>query len=235
MSGQLSDVLLYARKLAKTDTNGRPDADGINYATDAQRELQLRMIKNHKDLFNQDSYRDITATEIVGGASPGRFLLPTDCFTVKAIRINLVDPTNPSYYKKPDQVDLSNLPEGITWEWLKVNQPVDQPLILWHGSWFEIAPTPTVVITSGLFLSYFLGPTDFVATTDFIQYPYSLNQNVLANKITELWYKSYQDFDSATPFGEKADQLLQDIEDAIGAGSQTNPEAKDSGDTGWNY
>jgi hypothetical protein len=237
MANQVSDVLAFARLKAGTDSNGISDSDGMVFLNESQRKRHLQILAVKGDLFFQESYRDITSDNIVGGSSPGKILYPNDMFLQKNIQLNLIDPDDVGNWKTPTQVDRSNLPDGITWEWLKANQPKTQPLIDNHGDWFEIAPTPTEAIASSVKLGYFLGPTDVSATSDFLSYPFTLNWRILGFDIAGAYFEAMEDQTQADRMYAQGDLLMKDILNMLGSGQQSPPRPKglNVGNNGWAF
>lgn len=239
MANQLSDVLGYARVLAKTDSNGLGDTAGISMANDAQRELQEDLIARRADLFLQESYRAITTNEINTGSSPGKFLLPSDLWLLKSIEVNLIDTTVQSNYVTPTPIDAANLPDGTSVDWLRANAAVTAPYIDMHGDWFEIFPTPIAsqALASALKINYFLGPTDFAATSDFVTYPFTINWRILSYKIAAVYRRTIKDDTLADKYEQKANELLGKIIEFLSSGSgQQNPgDTQPLPLTGWQY
>lgn len=236
----ISTPIAFARQLARTDSVGLPDADALNYANSRLHDFHKRVLAKREDLFVQEYERDITSVELDTGSSPGKFLLPSDNYLMKDLQVNLVDPTNASLWYDAEQVDVSNLPQNTTWEWLKVNQPVSSPLYDYRGDWFEIAPTPTAaMITSpplvdALRLFGLLQPTEFVATTDVIPYPFSLDSDAFAHGIAADYLHNARD-----PDWEKMESLFQsDVQgviDGIGSGAQTPVKPQGIPWSGWEF
>ena len=235
---QVSDVLAHTRKLAKQDSNGITDADGISFANDALLELHGQLIERKKDLFLQESTRNVTANEIVGGSSPGKFLFPSDIFLLKSIEYNPVDLSAPSQdnYIPVSQYDAGNMPQGISLDYLRNNQNINDPLYDPHGDWFELVPTPKNVQTGGpLKINYWLAPTLFAATSDFLSYPYTLDFILLATKIVAVYFRAQEQWDQADKWDGRTDKRLDRIINIIGAGAQQAPQAKGINLTGWEF
>lgn len=233
----LSDVLTAARKIAYTDSNGITDADGIIFANDALYEVQEMLIKRREDLFLQETQHDITAAMISGGASPGKVLFPTDMLFLKAIEINTTDSTQQNQYRTAKQIELSNLdPQGsVSFDWLRANQTSLFPKFAPHGDWFEIFPTPTATMANGIKLLYYLQPTDFVATSDTIVFPYSLNYRVLAYKIAAYYHAQNSNYDDQKLADGKAEKLIDNLIKLIGSQVQQPTQASGVGLTGGEF
>ncbi len=229
----LSDVIRQARLKALTDSNGLTDTDAIDYANEAILDLRMHLIGKREDLFNQEAKRSITSNEINIGAYPGKFTFPTDMYLLKSIEVNLQDPTNPLLFVTPEQIDASNLAEGVTLDFLRQNQPISSPMIDVHGDWFEIFPTPTQALTNALKINYFIAPQTFVATTDNINYPESLDYMVLAYKIASIYLEntSKDNTKQEAEYEKKTNQIIA----VIGSGMQTPLQSKGLPISGWQY
>lgn len=220
MANQVSDAIAFARTAAHTDSQGITDADGLTMATDALFELQLLACRKREDLFLQESSRDITSVEIIGGASPGKFLFPTDMLFWKQIEINLVDPTQQSLFILITPNDVSNPNANSSFDWLRINQPSSTPLIDSHGDWFEVFPTPIAALTGAIKMLYFLIPTAYAATTDYVSYPYSIDIRAIAYKIGAFYARLNKDFDLMKELDGKSEQRLDYVLSVL-SGSQS--------------
>lgn len=209
----LSTAIADARTIAYTDSNGISDANGITFANFALYDIQRKLIKRREDLFLQESKRDITSTQIVGGSAPGKFLFPTDMWLLKTIELNITDPTNQSLFLPVMPVELANLAQYQSFDWLRANQNSQFPLFDPHGDWFEIFPTPTVVPsgTGHIKILYYLAPTDFVATTDTINFPFSLDYRVLSYMIAAHYHRQNRNFDDEKEMLELALEAIDNI------------------------
>lgn len=230
----LSTVIANARILSRSDSNSMTDSDAIIYANVALDDWFKRLVERREDLFVQESYRDITSAEIVGGSQPGRFLLPSDNILLKSLQVNLQDSTNTNLYYEAQQVDVSNLPPGITWEYMKANQASDLPTFDYRGDWIEIAPTPTVTMTQALRIFYVLLPTYFSTTTDTIPFPYSIDISALANKIAAEYLKGLVDPLYAV-FEKKYDEAVEEMIRSIAHGEQKPLTSNGLPITGYEY
>lgn len=236
----LSTAISTARTFAKTDSNRLPDADAITFANSALLQMFKELVNARESLFLQDSTRDVTSTELDTGSEPGRFLLPTDCYLIKNLWINLQDPTNQDLWFQAEQYDVSNLQSDSTWEWYKKNQPLNQPLYSYRGDWFEIAPTPLAAnitappLSDALRLTYFILPTQFAATTDTVSYPYSIDTTTLAHGIAAYYLKTEQNELAPVEEQEFMKGISQLIH-GIGKGSQVPTKTRDLPLTGYEF
>ncbi len=233
MANTLNDVFTLTRSLLQSDTNELPDATLIPFANEAMLDLRRKLIAKRADLFNQESNRDFTANEIVGGSSPGKFLLPSDMYFLKSIQVNYEDPTQQQLFIPLDKIDASNLPQGVTLDWLRTNQPTAQPLFDIHGDWFEIFPTPTTALTNALNINYYLQPTAFTATSNPINYPESLDYTILANKIASIYLQAQgRDYTAQeTSYVQKVNDMLA----LLDGGAQQPTKTSNVPLTGWEF
>ncbi len=169
---QLSSAINFARAQAQTDSNGLTDANAIIFANNALLDFRRQLINAGVDAAQiQEAYTD-------GVASTGMYLYPTDMFWLKAIELNYTDATQANY-KVATALDISNIPADKSFGWLRQNANPTTPYFNGHGDWFEIFPTPTQNVSQLIRIVYFLQPTEFVATTDTISYPESLDYRIL--------------------------------------------------------
>lgn len=235
MAITLQSVLTHARTVAKADTNSMPDAQGIILANDAQTQVQMMFIKRRRSFFLQESTRDITAAEIIGGSSPGKFLFPPDMWFLESVEYNPIDTTQQLLYKRPRQFNIANTPNNKSTDWLRQNQSINQPLIDIRGDWFEIFPTPIVVMTLAFKIFYYLQETDFVSTGDTVAYPFSLNYYCLSFMIAARWSALNKKTDLAAEWEAKAQEIVDLVIDMIENGVQTPMQSRGLQTTGYQY
>jgi hypothetical protein len=221
--------------VALTDSNGLPDSDGIIFGNDAQTQIQMMFIKRRRSFFLQEATRDITSTEIIGGSAPGKFLFPSDMWFLESIQYNSVDTTNPSLYKPCRQINAANLQNGKSIDWVRNNQDVNAPLVDIRGDWFEILPTPSIIMSKAVKIFYYLQETDFQTTGDTIAYPFSLNYYCLSYMIGSIYCTANKDFDLAAELEKKAQAAVDMVIDMIESGMQTPLRPQGLGITGWQY
>ena len=125
----LSTVPSFARAQAQTDSNGLTDANGIIFANEALLDFRRRLQTAGVDAAQlQESYETMTA-------STGTYLYPTDMAWLKAIELNYADQTATNY-KTASQADVSNLPTGESFSWLRTNAQTDYPFFYYMGDLF---------------------------------------------------------------------------------------------------
>jgi len=228
MSVLVSDVLTYARQIAQTDSNGLTDAQGLLYANDALEYFIRDLIDRDIDAAQiQEAYTDL----IVG---TGSYAYPSDKFLLKTIEINTGSGTQQDF-TQASKLDISNIQGTESFDWLRVNQDSQAPLFDDHGDTFEIFPTPTVGITGGLKIVYFLIPTEFASTSSVISYPASLDYRCLACKIVELYKKQLEKTESAVIFNQEYKERLGKIIRILAPESQQPIKPQALQMTGWNF
>lgn len=226
----LSTVLSFARAQAQTDSNGLTDAKGIIFANEALLDLHNDFIAHGIDASQvQESYS-------TGTANQGTYLYPTDLWFLKAIEVNFTDTTAQNYITA-NQLDVSNIPAGQSFSWLRQNQSTQFPLFDDRGDWFEIFPTPTGSnnLTNMFRIFYFLEPTEYTSTADTISYPVSLDYRILGWRIASSYLKSLGNWESAIPFDEEYKQKVDKLVKTLGRGTQQPMEAVPIQSTGWNF
>lgn len=241
MSILVSDVIALARKFAHTDSVGLPDANGIDFLNAAMLEQQKMLIVERESLFIQEAYRDLTAEILDNGSSPGKVLFPSDLWFLKQIEINIQDTSNQNLYFPATPADSSNLQPGNSLDALRANQPVNKPLILNNGDWFEVLPTPKSAVitdltkvTKAFRIQYFKAPVVFVATTDALVYPFTLDFRPLARKVAAIYLEPLNRDESDVQdakFKSGTDELVGMLD----TGSELQTTAQDIGLTGYEF
>lgn len=233
------EVLQYARVLAKTDSNGITESgstsNGTFFLNEALFDMRRKLIDKREDLFIQESQRDIASAQITGGTTPGKFLFPDNMWFLKNMQINLIDSSNASLYKQAQKVDSSNVPSGVSWEWLKANQPNDQPLFDFRGDWFEIAPTPTQTITNGIKIFYFTAPTLVLSVANTLSFPEFMDYRPLSYKVASIFLSTLGNNEKSLDLDNKYNNMLNNFIVMVGTGDQTPLKASIIRDTGFNY
>ncbi len=209
----LANVLAFSRAQSQTDSNGLQDTTGIIFANesliDFRRRLQVAGIDASQ---TQESY-----TNIVGGQ--GTYLYPTDMMRLKTIELNYLD-SNVQNYLPASQVDVSNLPNGVSFSWLRQNAGTSAPQWDDRGDQFEIFPTPITSNANGIRIFYFLEATEFVATSDPISYPESLDYRILGWRIAYSYLKSLGKIDVANDYLREYEERVKQLIMSLGQGSQ---------------
>ena len=117
----LASALSFARTQVQTDSNGLTDAKGITFANEALLDFHNELITRGVDASQtQESYTS-------GTANQGTYLWPTDMWFLKALEVNFADTIGQNYITAT-QLDVSNIPGGKSFSWLRSNQSTQFPL-----------------------------------------------------------------------------------------------------------
>ena len=211
----LNDILTFSRAQSQSDSNGLTDTNGIIYANEALVDFHRRLTAGGIDASQtQEAYRD-------GTSGTGTYLYPDDLLFLKAIEANFVN-TNATDYKLATQVDVSNLPSGMSFSYLRGYADRNAPMFDDRGDQFEIFPTPQSSdnTTSMFRIFYFLKPTEYTATSDTVSYPVSLDYRILGWRIASDYLMSLGKFEEAQAFNNKYEERVTQLIATLGRGSQ---------------
>lgn len=200
----------------QTDSNGLTDANGIIFANEALVDFRRRLQNAGIDASQtQEAYTDA----VVG---QGTYLYPSDMMRLKTIEVNYTD-TNPMNYYLANQVDVSNLPQGISFSYLRQNALKTAPQFDDRGDQFEIFPTPVAGdnTTQTIRIFYFLEATEYTATSDSIAYPETLDYRILGWRIAYSYLKSLQNLNVANDFAQEYEMRVKQLIQTLGQGTQT--------------
>ena len=226
----LSDTLSFARAQAQTDSNGLTNANGIIFANEALVDFRRRLISAGVDASQlQEAYRD-------GTANTGTYLYPTDMFWLKSLELNYAG-TSPADYKTATQVDVSNIPGGKSFGWLRTNANVQSPMFDDRGDWFEIFPTPTSAhnVSQIIRLFYYLEPTEYSAVGDTISYPESLDYRIIGWRIAASYLYSLEKVDQGDAFNLKYEERVKQLIATLSRGTQMPIQATGLQISGWEF
>lgn len=234
----LSAILNYARAQVQTDTNGLTDANGIIFANEALQDLHRRLVHAGVDASQtQESYTS-------GTVNQGTYLYPTDMLFLKAMSVNFIDQTN-SNYLPAQQLDVSNIPGGVSFEWLRSNQSTLWPMFDDRGDQFEIFPTPTggFNVTNMFRIFYFLKPTEYTTVSDTVAYPENLDTTLLGWRICADYLYSLGSTTgggrnvhlTGDAFNAKYDERVKQYIQTLSRGIQTPMQATPIQSSGWQF
>lgn len=210
---QVSDIITYARQLAQTDSNGLSDAQGILYATDALQDFIRSLINRGVDAAQiQESYTSMTSGQ-------GSYAWPTDLFELKTIEVNYTDQTQ-SNYVQARKMDISNIQDSTSFDFVRVNQPTNEPQFNNHGDTFELFPTPKASNSQGIKIFYFLIPTDYSSTATTLVYPVTLDYKCLSCRVAMLYKLQLERPDAAAAFESMYQDRLKKIVEILAPQSQ---------------
>lgn len=215
----LATIIAFARAQAQTDSNGLTDANAIIFANEALNDFHRRLVREGVDASQlQEAYRD-------GTAGTGTYLWPTDSLFNKAIELNYSNTTQQEY-RRANQVDISNLPDGITsYDWLRVNADPNFPQFDDRGDWFEIFPTPTSShnVSRMIKIFYYIKPTEYTLTSDTVAYPESMDTAILGWRMAASYLYSLGDpnkMAQGDAFNAKYEQRVKEYIATLARGSQ---------------
>lgn len=224
----LTTPLAAARAHAQTDSNGLTNSNGIIFANEALVDFHRQLVKAGVDASQlQEAYRDMTA-------NIGTYLYPTDMLFLKAIEVDYTG-TGGDSYKRADQVDISNLPNG-SFSWLRENGSTSYPQFDDHGDWYEIFPTPVADATSGIRIFYFLKPNLYTSVSDTVAYPENADENILGFRIAANYKRSLESFDAALVLDAEYNKRVKDYIATLSRGAQQPLQASQPNyyNAGWN-
>ena len=211
----VSDALAFSRTQAQTNSDGLTNANGLIWANEALVDFRRRLIAAGVDASQlQEAYRD-------GTVDVGTYLYPTDMFWLKTIEINYANSTAADY-KTANQVDVSNIPGGKSFGWLRTNASTQEPWFDDRGDWYEIFPTPTSSdnLTQLIRIFYYLEPTEYTAVSDTIAYPESLDYRILGWRIASNYLYSLGKIDEGAAFNLKYEERIKQLIATLSRGSQ---------------
>lgn len=224
----LSQILAYARVQAQTDSNGLTDAKGIILANEALVDFHRRLVSQSVDASQlQESYED-------GTANTGTYLYPTDMLFMKAIELNYQGGQSQNY-RLATQVDVSNLPGGQSFSFLRQNGDKYNPQFDDRGDWFEIFPTPTSGdnLTQLIRIFYYLKPTEYTSTSDTVAYPESQDTRILGWRVAAMYYYSLNKMAEGDAFNLKYEERVTQYCATLARGSQQPITATGLQISGW--
>lgn len=228
----LSSAIAYARAQAQTDSNGLTDSNAIIYANEALVDFHRKLVDNGVDASQlQETYASFTVNQ-------GTYLYPTDMLALKTLELNYSDTTAQNYVRA-EQTDISNLPGGMSFSYLRQNAVATSPQFDDRGDWYEVFPTPITGnnLTNAIRLFYYLKPTEYTSTGDTIAYPESQDYRILGWRIAANYLYSLNKIEEGDMFNLKYEERCKDYTTTLGRGSSQPLQAKvpDVGFNGWAF
>jgi len=207
---------------------------GIDFLNEAMLDLRSELIRRGIDAAQiQESY----ATASLPAAGQGStFAFPSDLFRLKTIEVNMTD-TNQNNYISCGALEMANTPNNTSYDFLRKNQPITNPLVDNHGDTFEIYPSfvSGMNLTNSIKIVYFLVPTLYTTTGDTLAYPDSLHSYILADKVAAIYFQSLSKFNEADKWNEDYKKKLDNLVEAIAPTSQQPVETQGLPLTGWEF
>lgn len=222
-------AIQYARQKAQTDSNGISDINGIAWANNGLLDIT-------RDLIN----RGIDAAQVVESSTtllssnnpPGRFAWPADMWALKTIELDYTG-TGGQNFLQARKLDVANLQEKTSWDFVRINQPTNSPMFTNHGDTGEVFPTPTSSALMNIF--YYLTPTEYTTTSDTINYPQSLDYRALGDKILAAYYQSQENFQAAEYWEGQYGKKINDEIHILGPQSKQPILPEKLHMTGWEF
>lgn len=237
MSTTLGQVLAYANTLVQGNGN-ITDTAGIAYANDANKDFHFDLIKKGVEASGlQEAYRDAS---IPASGQGSTFLYPSDMLLLKTISVNYYSPPtggNMANYQIASQIDIGNTQQNQSFEFLRLNQPIEDPLFDDRGDWYELFPTFTtgMNLSQAIRLFYYINPTPFTATSDVLLYPESIDYYVLAYKIVSIYYGALTRSDESDSFSSMYEKRLKRLVDTLVRGADKPEVSNGLGFTGFEF
>lgn len=228
MATSVLAAITYTQQLAQTDSGNIGSVLGLALYNDARTEMHRDMLAMNLDAAGtQEAYRDLSAN------SPATFLWPDDMYSLKTIEVNFQNNQQQDYIQaKP--VEVANI-QGRSFDWLRANQPQEQPLFDNRGDWFEIFPTPQTSNAQGVRIFYVLTPTDAPDVGTAITYPYTLDFRALSCKMAALYYKQQNDMNMAAVYEQEYQERIKKIINILAPGTQQPLTPAPLAMNGWNF
>lgn len=231
----LADILTFSRAQAQTDANGLTNTNGIIFANEALVDFHRRLVRHGVDASQlQESFIPSVTPPSAGNGST--FTYPPDALALKTISVNYSD-TTPSNYIIADQVDVSNIPNQVSFEWLRVNQSTQYPKFDDRGDWFEVFPafTGSNNLTNAIRIFYYLKPTEYTSVSDTITYPGSQDMRIIGWRVVSNYWKSLEKWDSVPAAEAEYEKRVDEYISTLGRGAQQPMTATPIQDSGWNF
>lgn len=229
MAAQVSSAIQYARQKAQTDSNGISDTNGIAWANNGLLDITRDLINRGIDAAQ---VRETAATLSSSDNPPGRFKWPTDMWALKTIEMDYSGQGGQNFLQAR-KLDVANLQDRTSWDFLRINQSVQSPQFTNHGDTGEVFPTPTSSALMKIF--YYLTPTEYTATSDTINYPQSLDYRVLGDKILIAYNQSQENYQAASYWEEQYAKKINDSITILAPQSKQPISPEKLHITGWQY
>lgn len=228
----VSDALNFARSQAQTNADGLTDANGLIWANEALLDFRRKLLTAGVDASGvQEAYRD-------GAVGQGTYAYPDDMFWLKAIELNYANTTQQDY-QPATQVDVSNIPGGKSFGWLRTNAAPQAPFFDDHGDWYEIFPTPTASHNTSQLIRifYYLEPTEYTSVSSSLAYPENLDYRTIGWRIASnyLYSLGNNKIAQGDAFNMRYEERIKELVATLSRGSQQPLQAVPIQDTGWQY
>lgn len=229
----VSAAIAYARQKAQTDSNGITDTLGLAWANNGLLDITRDLIVRGVDA---SQTAESWTTSAASDTPPGQFAWPSDMWMLKTIEVDYTN-TGGQNYIQAQKLDVANIQNGTSWDFLRVNQSTNFPQFTNHGDTGEIFPTPIAGSPCLVRIYYYLTPTEYTATSDTINYPQSLDYRSLGDKILVGYYQSLEKFDIAEKWEQSYQKKLNDAFNILAPQSKQpiTPQSLNVGNNGWMF
>lgn len=232
-----SDIIAYANSLIQGNGNIN-NTDGLLFLNDASKDYHLEMIKRGVEASQlQEAYRNAS---IPASGQGSTFLYPNDMLLLKTLSVNYLSPVsgnNMQNYTIAQQIDIGNTQQNQSFEFLRINQPIQNPLFDDRGDWFELFPTFTMQmnLNQAIRIFYYLNPTPYTSVTDTVPYPENLDYVILALKLVSIYYDSLTRVDDSAIFQTKYMSRLERLVMTLVKGADQPIQTQGLGLTGYEF
>jgi len=223
----VNDVITYAQQISQTDSNSLTSTLGLAYTNDALENFtRVLLTKNINAAQTQEAYTNIQANQ-------GSYAWPTNMFMLKTVEVNYQDSSQQNS-RQAQIVDVSNLQNGMSFDFLRTNQSTQNPEYTNYGDTFEIFPTPTAAV-GFIRIFYFLTPSEYSSVNSTIVYPQSLDYRCLSERVAALYLRSVERYDEAAQHESAYQIRLNDIIRILAPGTEQPITPQGLGLTGFEF
>ena len=225
----VATLITAARQKAQTDSNGISDTNGLAWINDGLIDSTRDLIARGVDAAQTaEAYATITSAD----NPPGRFAWPDDMFALKTIEADFTNSGGQSFIQAT-KLDVANLQGRTSWDFVRANQPTSDPMFTNHGDTGELFPTVTGSALIRIF--YYLQPTPYSSTSSTINYPQTLDPDVLVAKILVVYFQSIEKFDVAAQWEAEYQKKITDFINILGPQSKQPITPEKLRITGWQF
>lgn len=226
MATSVLSAVVFAQQQSQTDVNGITSVLGLAWANDGlndfHRELNVRRI-------NASGLNFQTASVISAGASVLSW--PANNYALKTIEVNFSDATQQNYIQAQN-VEISNI-QDKSFDWMRVNQPINSPIFANYGATWELFPTPKQ--NALVKFVNFTTPTEYPDVGTAIGYPLTLDYRILSCWVSKSYKTMLGDYPSAEAYGLEYTKRVNKLIEILAPASQQPIQAEPLQITGWEF
>ncbi len=221
----VASVIAYTQQISQTDVGGISSVLGVAFYNDALQDMTRDLIERGIDAAQvQESYTSI--------ASSGRFAWPSSMFALKTIEVDYTNSGGQNLLQA-QKMDVSNIQGSTSWDYLRLNQPAQEPIFTNHGDTGEIFPTPANVALIRIY--HYLTPTEATTVGDSIAYPQTLDYRMLSAKMASMYYKMQENPEMAKVWDDDYQRRLGKTKSILAPQSKQPTKPKGLEITGWQF